>query len=376
MNVCIDGLDISEVTGSSRYYYTYELLQHLFEKFPQPFYHIMCDKRIDVSAWNKNKKLRYIDLNVNRKKNDYGLLEQYILENKIAVYHSPNNGFSLPFNKVCNTVITVHDMLPILNAAYADEKYLKKFLTVFPNAVEKADKIIAVSEFIKKQLLQYFEIPQEKIEVIYPGYSYIFEQKEEYGCRFFLKEKYKLEDEFIFFAGSIHAKNNLHQLLRLFKIIKNFKYAHDLKLVIAGNCTGKRAEYYSKIKMLAEHYNIQDSVIFVGQVKYDDMPYFYSAAQCVISLSEYDGFPQCAVEAMACGAPVVCKNTPFFQEILGKDILTINPEEEMYSKDALLEVIYNKKVREKAISYGLNQSEQYRWDKSIEKIIGVYENFF
>jgi glycosyltransferase involved in cell wall biosynthesis len=106
------------------------------------------------------------------------------------------------------------------------------------------------------------------------------------------------------------------------------------------------------------------------------MPYFYSAAQCVISLSEYDGFPQCAVEAMACGAPVVCKNTPFFQEILGKDILTINPEEEMYSKDAILEVIYNKKVREKAISYGLNQSEQYRWDKSIEKIIGVYENFF
>lgn len=373
MKICIDGFGVTHLHGTGLYTYTYEMLDNLFELFPQPKYTLLWDESTHVSKWDKHRNIEYRNLILNRRENKYRKLEDFILENKISIYHSPNNGFSIPENKECRQVITVHDILPAISKQYVDEKYYTKFHKIFPVSLEKSDKIISVSDFIKKQLIQEFNVSQEKIEVIYPGVSHIFKPMEEDKCREFLKSKYQIEDEFLLYVGSIHPRKNIETLIEVFKSIK--RNSDNLKLVIVGKCDGKRKEYYLKLKRLAKSIGVEESVIFTGRVNYMEMPFFYNGSKCFINFSEYDGFPITTLEAIACDKIVICNDTPSVQEIFNNKIYVVNSKEKNETKDIILEAINIKQIYIKnLLEKQKKQIEKYNWNNAIRKLVSVYES--
>lgn len=373
MKICIDSIAISHLMGTGLGSFTLEFLNNLLRIYPQPKYELLYDNS-NSKLITKNNNISTYDLNINRLNNDYSNIENHLTSNKVDIYHSPNNGFSIPKNKKCHYITTVHDLLPVVNQSYVDDKYLKKFNMVFPNAIKNSDKIIVVSNFIKEQLSNYFDVPEKKIVVNYPGCSEIFTPKNKESCENILSSKYNIKGDYILYAGSIHIRKNLEKLIRAFKFI-NLSYM-DLKLVLVGNYQGKRRKYFEKLKFLIEDLNLGNSVVFTGLVDYNDMPYFYSNAKCVVNLSKYEGFPLSSIEAMACNTPVIWNNENFFREVLGDTGLAVDANDNASLVTVISDVLFNKNIKEDIINKQKSVSLKYKWGKNIINTVKLYESFF
>lgn len=372
MKICIDGLGANRLQGTGLYTYTYELINNLLQIYPQPQYHILWDGNGPVREWRRYRNLVYINLPVNRRTNDYSALEYHISNNEINIYHSPNNGLSIPVQKSVRCIMTVHDLSPLSCRDYADSKYCEKFLSVFPDAVKRCDKIIAVSDFIKGELVRLLQVPPEKIAVIYPGCSIRFSPMEKSGCRSILKDKYNITGDYILYSGSIHCRKNLPVLFKAFK--KALHRIDNCRLVVAGKIDGKREEYFNELKELAGEIEISNYVVYTGTVDYQDMPYLYNGAKCAVNLSAYEGFSVSPIEAMACGIPVICSDTLFYKEAAGDGAVYVKGEDDEELAKTIIEAVCSRSHRERIVEKGMHQSKKYRWDSSIKRLISVYES--
>ncbi|WMJ80626.1 glycosyltransferase family 1 protein [Clostridium sp. MB40-C1] len=371
MKVCIDGIGLNMLQGTSLCSYTYEFLKNLTKIYPELKYNLIWDNDKEEKKYLEDK---LIYLNLNRLTNDYSILENYIEENDINIFHSINNGFSIPYNKKCKYVSTIYDLLPIFNMSYTDKLYYEKFMNSMPIAIENSDKIIAVSKFIKDQIIEYFHVDNKKIEVIYPGCSNYFRSIDSNITKEFIKKNYNIYGEFLLYVGSIHPRKNLHVLLKVFKSIKYYNATKNTKLVIIGNYKGKAYEYYLKLKSLARFLKIQDDVIFTGSIDYQDTLYFYNSSECLINLSLYEGFPLSVIEAMACGTPVICSNNKIFNEIIGDYAILVDVDDEVYIKENILECLINHNYKKKLCKKGIKKSLEYKWENNVFKMHGVYES--
>ncbi len=124
MKICLDGIGISQLHGTGLFSYSYGLLSNLLKMYPQPKYELIWDRETDSELWRRYGNLEFIRLGINRKDNDYRLLEEHLASSRTNIYHSPNNGLSIPQNKVCKYIISVHDLSPINYRKFVDDKYL------------------------------------------------------------------------------------------------------------------------------------------------------------------------------------------------------------------------------------------------------------
>lgn len=372
MNVCIDGLAISNLQGTGLHTYSNELLNHLFEAFPQPQYHLIYESDSQVSKLQKKNKLIYMDIGLDRKGNDYTKLENYLANNNINLFHSPNNGFSIPDKKVCKYIMTVHDLSPLTHRDFVDEKYFHKFNKVFPNAIEKSDVIIATSQFLRNELVKKIKASEKKIEVIYPGCSNIFIPIPVQKCETILENKYGIKGDFILFAGSIHPRKNLDKLIHVFSRV--LKFRDDLKLVIAGKINDKRESHYLFLKDLTRKLMIEEAVLFPGIVEYEDMPLLYNKTLCALNLSDYEGYPTATVEAIACNTPIICSDFPPFQEVAGTSGILVDPKDVDLIHEVLMGVVSNTNYKKPVLKKVEKQREDCTWESAIKKIVHLYES--
>lgn len=373
MNICIDGLSVSHLRGTGYYSYAYGILSSLFEIYPQPKYELLWDNDSAISNWQKYKNVSYLNLGINRKDNDYILVEKHLKNSKTDLYYSPNNGLSIPQKKVCKYIMTVHDLSSVSCSNLVDKKYYNKFVTLFPDAVKKADCIIAVSNFIKSELIKFYKIPEKKIEVIYPASSQIFKPLNDLiTAREVLKNRYHVEDSFILYAGSIHPRKNLDILIKSFKMLSSD--IQDIKLVIVGNHKAKRKEYYLALINLIHELQLQDKVIFTGTVEYIDMPLFYNCAECAVNLSSYEGFPITTIEASACNCPVVCFRSPCFEEINLPNAVFLDELHVRLLKNTLTNILIVNQNRASDKKQFLDKSIAYTWENAANKLIHVIES--
>ncbi|WP_432401988.1 glycosyltransferase family 4 protein [Wukongibacter sp. M2B1] len=370
MKLCYDGIGLSHFKNTGLYSYTFELLNRLTKLYPQAEYRLVSNKYVDANPLII-ENVDFDEINLNRKENNYELLEKYLIENNITIYHSPNNGFSLPKKKVCKYVLTLHNLLPLSKPELVDNKYYEKFKTLVPISLERADKIIAVSEFIKGELCTFFDIPNDKISVVYPTISKIFRPLDKELCNTTLVDKYGIDGDFLLFTGSTHERKHLDILLMVFKEI--LEVYNDIKLVVAGNNRGKKNLYYLKLKDLAKELDICDNILFIGSVDYSFMPYLYNGALCTINISDYEGFPISSVESLACGTPVVCSESSSFREVLKNSAIYVDYEDMEAFRYTLLETI-DVEMKKSDLQKKNSIISQYKSDDSIRHLVSIYES--
>ncbi|WP_432665828.1 glycosyltransferase family 1 protein [Wukongibacter baidiensis] len=368
MKLCYDGIGLSHFKNTGLCSYTFELLNRLTNLYPQAEYRLVSNSYVDASPL-KIEHLDFDEINLNRKENNYEMLESYLIKNNITIYHSPNNGFSLPKRKVCKYVLTLHNLLPLSNPELVDKKYYKKFRNVVPISLEKADKVIAVSKFIKDELITYLDIPSDKISVIYPTISKMFRPIDKEKCSSVLANRYGIDGDFLLFAGSAHERKHLDIILTAFKDI--LEIHKDLKLIIAGNNRGKKNLYYLKLKDMAKDLNISHNIRFIGSIDYAYMPYLYNNALSTITISDYEGFPTSSLESLSCGTPVICCDTSSFKEVLEDSAIYVDYEDIEDFKNTLLETIEKKKS---GLLESTSLMSKYQTNNSIKQLVRIYES--
>jgi glycosyltransferase involved in cell wall biosynthesis len=246
--------------------------------------------------------------------------------------------------------------------------YIKNFKDIFiiPFAdlyskMTKIDYIIAPSYFTKKQIIETFKIPSEKIEVIHEG---VDTSKFNPNNKPIFRDKFKSQ-YVILFVGALVKTKNVDKLIRVFNYVQK---RIDASLVIVGEGPEK-----SNLMKIAKELNLKNKVFFEGFVKDEDLPYYYSSCDIFASCSIIEGFGLIFLEAMASGKPVVAFNIASIPEVVGNGGIIIKNFDLKEMAEKIIELLSNKEVYEEYSRRAREIAINHDWNIIARKYLNFFE---
>lgn len=233
-----------------------------------------------------------------------------------------------------------------------------------------SDRIIAVSESTKNDLVKRYSIDPAKIEVVYSGVSSLFKRPQEKELEDFRRRE-NLPEKFILFLGKLEPRKNVAGLIMAFNILKSSggppTGGDDMHLVI----TGSRGWLCKDIFKEAEKSPYRRQIIFKDYVSDNGRSFYYSLASVFVYPSFFEGFGFPPLEAMACGTPVVASNNSSLPEVVGEAGLLIDPYNVSDIAEAIRNLLEDQRLRDNLIQKGLARSQQFSWQKCAEKTLKI-----
>jgi glycosyltransferase involved in cell wall biosynthesis len=272
------------------------------------------------------------------------------------LYHFPN--FIIPPLGKGKAVVTVHDLSFARYPEYAEARNLKRLRKRFRYTLERADAIVTISEFSKRELIELYGVPSDRITAIHLGVTPPREAvlKRPVPYRYFL------------FVGTVEPRKNLGALLDAWRIVKSRRPGWPFKLLIAGrhgwNCEPAEAQ--------ARKRGVEADVIALNYVTYEDLPSLYRSAEALVFPSLYEGFGLPPLEAMGCGTPVIASKSPAMPEIIGDAGLMFDPSDPEDIARAIMQFHDDKQLRDALAARGLERVKLFNWRTTAEKTLGLY----
>jgi glycosyltransferase involved in cell wall biosynthesis len=264
------------------------------------------------------------------------------------------------------TVFTLHDLIFLRYPEY-HLPYNRWYLTLaMPRYLRAADVIVTPSEWTKRDALTYYGLPESKIKVIYEAAAPGFQPISDVTALQRVHQKYHLPQKFMLHVATIEPRKNLNRLLDAFSAL--LPDWPDLKLVLVGKKGWLYESFFQKLPALG----LQEQVIFPGYVDEVDLPAFYQLAELFVFPSLYEGFGLGPLEAMACGAAVICSNSSSLPEVVGQAGLLVDPTDTAALTEALRHVLGNPELRRDLQQRGLRQAQKFSWQKASTALEAVY----
>jgi glycosyltransferase involved in cell wall biosynthesis len=276
------------------------------------------------------------------------------------VFLSPDGYTSLITN--VPTLSVIHDInfhhrpqdLPFL------ERHYYNFF--FPRFARKVNRIATVSEYSRNDIMQSYDIPKEKIDVVYNGANTSYrpfgdDEKQK------VKEKYSKGTDYFIFVGTLHPRKNVAALLKAFDMFKKSS-GSDIKLLIVGT------KMFLNKDMETAYYSMTyaHDVIFTGRLEVDDLQEVMASALALTFVPLFEGFGIPMVEAMYCDVPILASNTTSMPEVAGEAAIYANPFSVDSIAEGLTRIYYDRSLRARLIERGQIQRQNFSWDKSAENL--------
>ncbi|MBI4363702.1 MAG: glycosyltransferase family 4 protein [Candidatus Doudnabacteria bacterium] len=302
----------------------------------------------------------------------YSFAEQFKLpkilkKEQLDLVHFPH--FNVPIFYRRPFVVTIHDLT---HTRFPGRKKSHLFhrlaynLVLF-NAIKKAKKIIAVSQSTKNELKEFFQIPDEKIQVIYEGASESYKVMDKQEAFQQISNRYGVTKQYILYVGVWRRYKNLPNLAQAFSNL--IDRGLDYQLILAG----EPDPFYPDIKKKALAVKHADKIICPGRIREQDMQALYNAASLFVLPSKAEGFGLTALEAASCGIPIACSDIPTLREVLGQAAEYFDPENLENMTDILESLLNNPKRQEELANLALSRSKHFSWKKAAEETIKLYE---
>jgi len=297
------------------------------------------------------------------------ILWLYVLKYKLMIIHLPYQ--RLPLYCPCFLVTTIHDLAEFRTKGHYDvirRFYRKNYLRLMS---KKVNHFVTVSNNSKVDIQEIWKVPAQKISIIFNGVSEKFRPLDKVICRSKLIQKYSLDMEYILYVGALeHPNKNLVRLIQSYSMAKK-EFGVTCKLVLIGMERGNPQPIYDVVK----DEKLEDDVLFLGYVDFDDLVCSYNCAEALIYPSLYEGFGFPPLEAMACGIPVGCSNTSSLPEVVGDAALLFDPYNVNEIKNTIILLLTDQGIRNQKINLGFKQVGLYSWDSATKKLLDVYHSF-
>lgn len=298
-----------------------------------------------------------------------GLIKKY----KIDLYHAPAS-FGIPVHKgdFCKTVLTIHDIAPVVLPEYYKRASPQMFLEyqTYPGiSATMADRVIAVSQNTKNDICKYFHIPPRKIKVIYQGDDKKIRQSFDKKTLKELQKKYGFGDNYFIYLSEIALRKNHERLIYAFAEFKK-NVNKDFKLLLVGKMHEK---FVAPLKNIIKKNNQEKNIIFLDYVSEKTLSVLLSFAKLMVFPSLYEGFGLPTLEAMACGCPVVCSNISSMPEIADGAAELFNPYNIKSIVDTMFKVINDDALRQKMVKKGFERIKDFSWEKTQGETFKVYQ---
>lgn len=281
--------------------------------------------------------------------------------------------FAPPLSKLGIPVVaTIHDLVNLRLPAYRAIAAAQPYVRILTRAAKRADMLIAVSEFTKNDIMEVLGMPEDRVRVIHEATAPQYRRVQDARRLMAVREKYGLHDMFVLNVGGLDARKNIQSLVGAFAAVYHEMQQPDLQLFIAGDPDklGTSA-LYPDWRYLASMFEVEDNIVCMP-VAEEDLPAMYSAASCFAYTSVFEGFGLTPLEAMACGAPVVCSNRTALPEAVGSAGVQVDPMDTDRLGAAILRVLSSREHRDDLRARGLAHVNKFKWSQVAAETSALY----
>ena len=315
-------------------------------------------------------------------------LPQALRRHRVDLFHAPADA-GLPAWKTCPSVLTYHHAhdksfkyqlerhrLPGRITDYIETepglrgKYSRWRHDILRRLyLQRADRVITVSEFGKWELVSLLNVPEKKVEVIYEAAESVFDSAVELARIERIKAKYGVSGKYILFIGGFDLRKNVGGLLKAFAEARRSGIRETL--VIAGSGNDRE-----NLRDSLPSFGLQDGrdTFFVGRVPGDELPPLYCGATTFVTLSWGEAFCFPLVEAMNCGTPVVASSWGAIPEVAGGACILVDPKNPMDAAQAIKRVVCDASLRTQLKEAGLKRANFFSWEKTAERTVRLYRD--
>lgn len=267
-------------------------------------------------------------------------------------------------------IVFLYDMVYKAYPETMDWKTRLWLAWIVKRSCRRADRIVTVSAFSKKEIIKYLQLPEEKIAVVpcgvdhsmyHPGYT---KQQIQH-----VLDKYGIRQPYFLYLGTIEPRKNLQRLIGAYARLQR-KNKEVPQLVLAGKKGWRCDGIYEKVRRL----NLGSQVLFTGYVSQADSPLLMCGAKAFLFPSLYEGFGMPPLEAMACGTPVIVSDASSLPEVAGDAGILVDPYKEDSICHAMEKILKDEEYGRQAAVRGLQRASCYTWEKSARILMDVYRS--
>lgn len=267
-------------------------------------------------------------------------------------------------------VLTLHDIIYLEPRAHRSSSWYQEMgwhyrRFVVPRILNQCHRILTVSDFERKRIMERLHLPAEQVVTVYNGYNPRFRPLQQEDGQAY--KRYMPKGDYLFFLGNTDPKKNTKGVLQAYvKYLE--RSSHKRPLLIAD----LKDEYLDALLKAEQLEHIRPYISSPGYIRNEDLPSIYNAAFAFLypSLRESFGIPM--IEAMACGTPVIVSNTSAMPEVAGDGALQIDPFQPETITDALIKLEHDDSFKSELIAYGLEQAKRYSWKSTAEAWANIY----
>ncbi len=243
-------------------------------------------------------------------------------------------------------------------------------------AIKQADLIMTVSEFSRQGIIEHFGISGENIRVVSEASVKDFRPIHETD---FLSDTLApfgldISTRYILYVGGIAPHKNLSTLINAYSRLINDTNHKDVKLVLVGDYERDAFLIDNNLQDLLKHLQLKDKVIFTGFISDKELVCFYNAAMVFVLPSFMEGFGLPAVEAMACGTPVIGSKTSALPEVVGDAGLFFDPDKPDELLEHLTTIVEDGALRKKLAQRSIQRAATFSWQKSAVQTLNVFND--
>lgn len=368
MKIGIDGRAAKWYRGTGIGTYTYQLITNLNKIDTLSEYLLFSPEGLDIKNLNNNFTLKKVDDNTTENFWENVRVPNILTDKSMELYHIPQNGVGLSENIYCKKIITLHDIIPLKMPDTVSDRYLRIFNEEMPKIIDSCDGIITVSEFSKEDIAKEFNYPKDKIFVTHLAAEDIYRPLGKSSCQKIIKEKYKIDNNFILYVGGLSPRKNIKGLIEAYSLLPA-ETREKTKLVI----TGKKGLSYDSYLKRARDLKISDDVIFTDFIPLEDLPIFYNACEMLVYPSFYEGFGLPPLEAMACGTPVIASNRTSIPEICENTAILIDPEDITELAERIFLVLNDSLLKLSMVNNSIKTSRKFSFEQTALKTLNAYK---
>ena len=283
----------------------------------------------------------------------------------VDLYHATEH--LLPVLRRARSVFTLHDAAYLHFPQYHLPRNRLFLRLMMPRFLARADAVITVSDFTRRDAERIYDVPPEKLHVIPEGVEPRFQPIEAAATLADVRARYRLPERFVLFVGTLEPRKNLVTLLEAYAALR--RQGDTPGLVVAGGKGWLYDEFFDKLRALG----LDGAVTLTGYVPDDDLPALINCAEVFAFPSIFEGFGLPPLEAMACGVPVVCSDASSLPEVVGEAGLLLPPKDVAAWTEALGRVLRDSALRARLRAQGLARARQFTWEAAARQTLAVYE---
>ena len=294
----------------------------------------------------------------------YGMIKD-IKRDKLDLYHGLSHEIPVGLPDLgIPTVVTIHDLIfkhyPKQYAWFDRQVYNQKFRY----ACENSDMIIAISESTKRDVVEFYGIPEEKIRVIYQSCHEGFMVEKNSSAKEAVRDRYGLPSEFLFYVGSLVERKNLLGIVEALAQLPN-----DLQLPVV--VVGSGPQYKRRVLNRAQELGVADKLLFI-QPEFAELPALYQQAQAFLYPSVYEGFGIPILEALFSKTPVLTSNISSLPEAAGPGATLVDPYNAAEMAAGIESILTDTEARTQQIAAGYEHAQQFKGEQLTAQLVEAY----